>query len=105
MSTMGLTKFWDKGGMWTKVSLVFEDWDNQQDMPAETRKLQFASSLLQFYTYVVSMSKEKLFGMCRNDEFANFHATYSYFFFKVQNWDRQQRTETAEKYHVIIQNL
>ena len=28
--------------------------------------------------------------MCRIDEISNIHATYSYSFFKVQNWDSQQ---------------
>ena len=34
---------------------------------------------------VAGMSEEKLFDMCRIDEFSNIYATYSYFFFKVQN--------------------
>ena len=33
--------------------------------------------------------------MCRIDKFSNIHATYSYFFFKLQNGDSQQRAETA----------
>ena len=33
--------------------------------------------------------------MWRIDEFSNIHATYSYFLFKVQNWDSQQNAETT----------
>ena len=44
---------------------------------------------------VVGMSIEKLFDMWRNDEFWNFHATYSNVFFEVQNWDSQDSAETA----------
>ena len=44
-------------------------------------------------TYVVGMSKEKLFGMVRNDEFLNIHATYSFF---IESTRLRQTTEDRD---------
>ena len=47
-------------------------------------------------TYVVGMSYEKVFVMCRIDEFWNIHETFPHFFSKQAKLRQPQRAETAD---------
>ena len=53
---------------------------------------------------VVGMSLEKVFGMCRIDEFWNIHETFPHFFSKQAKLRQSHRAETAD-YRFQISNF
>ena len=55
--------------------------------------------------YVVGMSIEKLFDMWRNDEFWNFHATYSNVFFWSTKLRQPRQCRDSCTYYIIFQNF
>ena len=56
-------------------------------------------------TYVVGMSCEKLFFMCRIDEFCNIHETFSHFFFQNKAKLRQPNSAETADFRFRISNF